>query len=257
MRWSPVAAIAAYTLLEARRHRLLWLALGLIGAGFVLTEFIGEVAITESRELQSAFFGALLRVLAVLVVSLFVITSMVRELNDKVFELVLALPVPRALYFLGKLVGYCAVAGLAGLLCGAFVLIYAPAIETAVWAASLVCELLIVTALSLLCLFTFSQVTAALCAVLAFYALARTIAAIQLIAQSPLVASPSTAQPVIDGFLAGLAFLLPELHRFTDSAWLAYGDVGPAALLPVLGQTLVYLVLLSGAALFDLYRKAL
>ena len=54
-----------------------------------------------------------------------------------------------------------------------------------------------------------------------------------------------------------IAFLLPELHRFTSAEWLVYGGAGLAELAPVAGQTLVYLVLLVAAALFDLHRKNL
>ncbi len=96
MRSRPVAVIAAYTLLEGMRNRLAWLVLGIIVAVFGLSEFIAEVAITETVEFQSAFLGATLRGFSVFMVSLFVITSMVRELNDKGLDLVLSLPIPRA-----------------------------------------------------------------------------------------------------------------------------------------------------------------
>ena len=51
--------------------------------------------------------------------------------------------------------------------------------------------------------------------------------------------------------------MLPDLYRFTRSEWLVYHVGTPSDLLPVLGQSAVYLVLICGAALFDLYRKIL
>ena len=66
-----------------------------------LAEFVGALAITESVAFKSGLLGALLRLAAVFLLSLFVITSMVRELNDKQLELVLALPIARVSYFLG------------------------------------------------------------------------------------------------------------------------------------------------------------
>ena len=253
----PIRAIAAYTFLEAVRNRLLWLVIGFMVVAFSLAEFLGEVAITETIQFQSAFLGATLRGFAVFMVSLFVITSMVREFNDKGLELVLSLPIPRASYFLGKLAGFSLLAALTSLLCSLCLLLYAPVSQVALWGVSLTLELLIVTAFSLLCLFTFSHVTLALSVLMGFYLLSRTIGAIQLMGTGPLADTSSLSQQVINVFLDSLAFVLPELHNFTVSQWLVYHTGGWPALVPLAGQSLIYVGLISGAALFDLYRKNL
>lgn len=244
-----------FTLLEALRNRLLWLVLAVVLIGVGLAEFLGSVAITETRQIQSGVVGALLRVASVFILSLFIITSVVREFNDKGVELVLSLPVPRSSYLLGKVIGFSGLAALVALFCGLSLLIYAPPLQVIIWTLSLCMELLIVTALSLLCLFTFSQVTVALSAVMAFYLLSRSITAIQLMAHFPIVSSDSLAQTVIVGFLDGLAFVLPALDRFTLSAWLVYHDASWSVLAPIIGQTTIYATLLCAAAMFDLYRK--
>ncbi len=252
-----LAAIAHYTFLEAMRNRLLWLVLVLVLASYGLAAFVGSVAITETREFQSGFAGATLRAGAVFTLALFVITSMVREFADKGFELVLSLPVHRATYLLGKLGGFALLALLVSALCALPLLLLAPPLPVLLWALSLASELLLVTALSVLCLLTFSHVTLALSAVAAFYLAARSIAAIQLIAHGTLAVQDPLAQTISSALVDGLAFLLPELHRFTSSSWLIYHDAGFADLLPVLGQTAVYLLVLVSAALFDLHRKNL
>ena len=250
-----MGAIALFTFLEALRNRLLWLVLVFVLTGVGLAEFLGAVAITETRQFQSGFMGALLRAAAVFILSLFVITSVVREFNDKGVELVLSLPVPRSSYLLGKLAGFSGLAVLVAVLCGFFLLIYAPPLQVMIWTLSLCMELFIVTALSLLCLFTFSQVTAALSAVMAFYLLSRSMTAIQLMGHFPVVSMDSLAQSVVVAFLDALAFVLPELDGFTLSAWLIYHTATWSVLLPILGQTAIYVSLLSAAAMFDLYRK--
>lgn len=254
---SAVLAVAHYTTLEALRNRLLWLVVGFVVGGFTFAEFIGEVAITESAEFQSSFLGAVLRVSAVFMVSLFVITSMVREFNDKGLELVLAQPVARATYFLGKLLGFACLAFFTATLYALALLIYTPADQALLWGISLTAELLIVMTFSLLCLFTFAHVTLALSVVMAFYVLARTITALQLIGQGPLGPADQLSQQVIGWFMSGLGFLLPELDRFTSSEWLVYHTGQWQDLWPILGQSVIYVALLSGAALFDLYRKNL
>ncbi|MCI0590384.1 MAG: ABC transporter permease [Gammaproteobacteria bacterium] len=224
---------------------------------FALSEFAGELAITESGELQSSLLAATLRIFSVFVVSLFIITSMVREFNDKEFELVLSLPIARATYYFGKLLGYSVLATVIAVLVSLVVLLHAPATQVLLWSASLTCELLIVAALSLLCMFTFNQITPAFSAVMAFYLLSRSVSAIQLIGHSPLVDSGTVSQWVINAIVDGIAFLLPNLDQFALTDWLIYHTGDWSVMGPILGQTVIYVGLLVAAALFDLYRKNL
>lgn len=254
---SKISTIAFYTFLEATRNRLLWLVVAFVVIGFGLSQFVSEIAITESAAFQSSFLAAMLRFFAVFTIALFVITSMVREFDDKGLELVLSLPIPRYHYFLGKLLGFSLLALMTAVFCGLVLLVHVPPGQVALWVFSLSCELLIITALSLLCLFTFSQVTVALSVVMAFYLLSRSIEAMQLMAGSPIVRSDGWSQTVITHFIDGVAFLLPDFARFTSSEWLVYHTGGWQDVAPIAGQTLVYLALLAGAALFDLYRKNL
>ena len=254
---SPLFAIAFYTFLEALRNRLFGLVVVFLVAGFGLAEFTGELAIIEAVPFQSGFLGAVLRLFAVFVVSLFVITSMVREFNDKGLELVLSLPITRRDYFFGKLAGFSVLAMLTALLCSLCLLVYVPWDQVLLWGLSLTCELLIVTVFSLFCLFTLNQVTLALSAVMGFYVLSRGIAAFQLMSQGPLADTVSFSQQFINALINGIAFLLPELHRFTATEWLVYHTGAWQDLAPIAGQSAIYLVLLAGAALFDFYRKNL
>ena len=255
MRW-PILTIAWFTVLEAMRSRLLWLIFAVLFAAFGLTQFIGNVAITEALEIKSGLLGAFLRLFAVFMISLFVATSMARELSDKGLELVLSLPIPRAAYYFGKLLGFSIVAWVTAVLIALLLLLYVPALQLVFWTASLTCELFIVASLSLLCLLSFHQVTLALSAVAGFYLLSRAIGSIQLIGQSPLIGS-DLPQQLISTVIDAIAFLLPELHRFTCSRWLIYHTAGWPDLVPILGQTAIYLTLLAGAGLFDFYRKNL
>ncbi len=254
---AQIWSIASFTVMEAMRNRLPRLVIVILLLGLGVSQFLGALAITESAGIQSGFLGAMLRLAAVMVVSLFVITSVVRELNDKVLDLLLSLPIPRAAYFFGKLCGFAIFAILIAVLFSALLLLYASPFQVALWGASLGAELLIITALSLLCLFTFNQVTVALSVVIAFYSLSRSIGAIQLMAHGPLVNPNSLTQQLASGIIDAIAYLLPDLYRFTSSEWLIYSTGDMADLAPLMLQTVAYLILLSGAALFDLYRKNL
>jgi ABC-type transport system involved in multi-copper enzyme maturation permease subunit len=252
-----IAAIAWYTALEALRNRLIWVTLLVVLFGVGLAEFLSQVAITETRQVQSALLGASLRFAAVLIASLFVITSMVRELSDKGFELVLSLPVPRYGYYLGKILGFTGIALVLATLVSLPLLFYAQPYQVLLWGSSLACELLIISALSLLFLFTLNHVTPAFIAVLAFYLLSRAMGAIQLIGHSERLNDRTLPQTLIDFMLNLIAHILPSLERFTQTGWLVYGTGGWLDLVLIIKQTLVFLIFISGAALFDLYRKNL
>jgi hypothetical protein len=145
------------------------------GIAFSLAEFLGEIALTEALEIKSGVLGAFLRVTAVFVTAFFVTTSMLTEQSDKGADLVLSLPIPRAAYFAGKLCGFSAVAIALAALLGSVLFIYVPALQVLLWTVSLSCELLLISAFSLLCLLTFNQAVLALSVVVAFYILARAI----------------------------------------------------------------------------------
>jgi len=254
--FARIRTIAFFTLLEALRNRMSWLVLLIAAAGLGISGFLGELAITESVQIQSAVLAALLRLCAVFVLAVFVITSMVREFNDKGLELILALPLPRAAYLLGKLLGFSSLAVLLAIAFGLLTAIFAPPAQAAIWSASLACELAIVAALSLLCVVTFTQVISSLSAVFAFYLLARSITALQLIGQGPLQNTDLSHQ-TINVVIDTIAVLLPRLDQFTRSEWLAYHTGTISELMPLVAQSAIYLALLAGAALFDLYRKNL
>ena len=249
--------IARYSILEASRDRFLILIVAGMAILFLFSIFIGELAITESVEMKTAILAFLLRLFSVFTVSLFVITSMLREFQDKGFELVLSHSLPRSAYLFGKFSGYAAISFMVSCLAAALLFIHSHIPVTAIWALSLFFELLIIVVLSQLSLFTLNSMTFSFSLVIAFYLLCRNIAAIQLISNSPIVASSSIHHRMIDSLIDGLAYIIPDLYQFTKTDWLLYGMETHSELFSVFLQTIIYVVLLSSAALFDLYRKEL
>ncbi|HEV2611816.1 MAG TPA: ABC transporter permease [Noviherbaspirillum sp.] len=248
-----IHTIARYTLLEALRNRLVWLFFAVAVAGIGLSGFLNELAIAESRQVQVAILAAFARFASVFLLATFIVTSMIREFNDKGLELILALPLPRAGYYFGKLAGFGMLALLPAALFGGLMLFFAPGVQAALWTLSLLCELWLIAAFSLLCVITFNQVMTALSAVMAFYLMARSVAALQLIGHAS--GSGSASQGVINMVMDGIAMLLPHLDRFTRTEWLVYHTGAWSDFPGLLAQTAIFLSLAAGAALFDLYRR--
>lgn len=253
--FSAIATIARYVVIEAVRNRLFVLMIiGLI-AVFGLGEFIAGLAVTETAQVQGSLAAFILRLAAVFIISLFVITGVVREFNEKSIEMILALPVPRYVYYTGKLCGYLMLTIVISLMAGLPLLLYADTAQVLLWSISLFFELAIITALCLFFLFTLGQITAALSAVAAFYLLARSISSMQLLSHSPVLDTGTWSQEIIRSLLDLIAALLPDLDAYTRTAWLVYGGGTVQDLAPIAVQTLIYVGLLSAAALFDLYRR--
>jgi ABC-type transport system involved in multi-copper enzyme maturation permease subunit len=226
-----------------------------IAISFSLVEFIGDLAIAEHRVTQVAILAAFLRMSAVVIITLFVVSSTVRELQDKTLEMILAMPIRRGSYYLGKLIGYFYIAALVSVIFAVLLLLYADPEQVVIWTISLFFELVLVVALSLVMLFTFNQVPSALTAVFIIYGASRIVTSIFLMSKFPIIAHTSAAQKFMDGIIEMLTWLLPDLHRYTQTEWLTYNTAEWSALLPLLGQTIIYLVFLSFIALFDFYRK--
>jgi hypothetical protein len=114
-----------------------------------------------------------------------------------------------------------------------------------------------VVALTLFCALTFAQIMPAVSFVAAFYLLARSIGAIRLISGSELLPQREWTQRTLGWLVDGLSLLLPDLGRFTSTAWLVDGSDGLPAIAFVAVQTAIYGTLIVLAGLFDLYRKNL
>ena len=257
MRHPQIVTIARFTLLEALRTRLAWLFVVVLALILVTSYFIQQLAITESSRLQIGFAAAAARLAAVFMVSLHILTSMVREFNDKGLELTLSFDLRRSHYILGRLCGYTLIAVLFALIATLPQLLLAPPLAALQWGLSLALELAIVTALSLFCIVTFTQLMPAASFVCGFYLLARALAAIRLINDTPLIGGDTLSHQVIALLVEALALILPALDRYAQSAWL----VDSTAAWPLVGanavQAAVYVALLGAAAMFDFYRRNL
>ncbi len=247
-------AIARYTVLEAWRNRSALLLAGLVILALLASLFVRQQAITEATRAQVALFAGMARFGSVFIVAIIVLQGSVRELQDKVLELMLSLDLPRSAYLAGKFLGY----ALLSVACAAAVslplLLLSEPLDVLRWACTHTFELWIVAAFALFCITTFSQILPAAACVLAFYALARSITAIQLISQSTLTEA-GPASDVAALLADAIALVLPRLDAFTQTAWLVDAVAQPLPMTSAILQTAIYVALLLIAAMFDLHRR--
>lgn len=251
--------IARYCWLEALRTRYLWSLIGILLILLTASFFFRSIAVTESARIQLGMFAALARVAAVLLIALHVAGTSARQFQDKETDLLFALDLTRTHYLVGRFLGYAAVCLLTTTLSGGLIaLLTSPGLffPWFAWTLSLWGELMLVCALTMFFMVTFAQIVPAVLFVVAFYLLARSISALQLLSHSPLFSSGDSLAVLGQRLVDSIALVLPRLDHFTQTAWLLDADAA-ISLGPVLWQSLIYTGLVLGAALFDLYRREL
>ena len=249
------AIFARLALVEARRGGLAWLALALIVAGVAAGAFLAQVALTESRMVQTAVVAALLRACAVLIMAAQVIASVRREIDERRLEMMLSLPVSRGAQYLGRLSGFAACGFLLALVFSLPLLLWASPGNVAAWALSLALELALVAAAALFFSMTLANLVPALAATAGLYFLGRSIGALQAIAAGPLVEETALHQlgrQAID--LVALA--LPALDRATRTEWLLYALPDARTYGAALAGLAIYTALLGAAGVFDFQRRS-
>lgn len=250
-----IATLAYYTLVEARHARMPLLLAAALALLLALAFFAAELAVIESARVRIAFYAAGIRLACVFIVAVHVLASVSREFDDKGIDTLLALDLPRSHYILGKLGGFVLLAGLVALACALPLLVSVPFAAWLQWSAALALELALVAAFALFCVIAFGQFIPAAALVLAFYVLARALAAIQLMSAHPIAGGDSLSQAVMRWVVDALALAMPALDRWPQTAWLidapaAWSTVGAALL-----QAVLYVVLLAAAAVVDFQRR--
>lgn len=251
----PSANLARLVLLEARRGGLPWLALASIALSLCLAVFLAQVALTESRTLQAAIVAAMLRACAVFLLAAHVVSSVLREINDKGLELMLSLPLTRSAQYLGRLAGFAACGAALALVFALPLLLWAPLPVVALWAVSLALELALVAAAALFFAMSLAQLVPAIAATAGFYLLARSMATIQAIATGP-HKDASATQTVARWAIDGVALLFPRLESVTRTEWLLYGAPAASAYAAALGGLVLYGAIIIAAGLFDFHRRS-
>ncbi len=252
-----ISVIQARQLLLAAWRTGFFTALSLLLALLLgLVMFAGLAAVTEQRELQLSLLAGGLRLLLVYLISLWLISHVQQEFHNKTLYLLLALPVSHPTYLVGKCLGAAGLAFICALSASLLLLIYQPPfVGLLLWGLSFSGELLMIGTVSLLCALTLRHTTLALTATLGFYLLARSMQSLLNLGEHLLQPAHSGLDQVLSGFLWWLAWLLPALDRFSDSAWLLYQPGDWQTLGGLLLQTGIYLLLLLGLGFIDLARK--
>lgn len=252
---SALGTIATLTFQEALRDKVVRASVLMIGTGWVVILFLGELLLTNPEGSQAGMLAFFLRLGCVFQVAILVAFAVARDLQNRGLELLLALPFPRAVVFMGKWLGFALVVVLLALVCGLALLPLVPAEQVLLWGLVLACELLLVAGVALVLTLTLQQAPLALTLVAGFYLLARLMPTLLLIVHQTREMSPHWSATGAEFILTVIVTLLPGLDHFVVTEWLVYQTGSLQAFWPILGETVIYLLLLLSMGLFDLYRR--
>lgn len=252
---SSVFTIARYSLLEAVRGKVLWIVISLLILSVLISLFISQTALTETRESQVALMAGFLRLSSVFVMIFFVVSSVAREFQDKAIELIFSIAMPRYQIFIGKFLGFSLIAFVIIILYSMLLLFYSDALSVLIWSLSFWCELSLVALLSLILILSLENVALSLISSIGAYALMRFMPAIQSMGDGPF--QDGLFNKFINVFLDLISLLMPRLDNFSQSSWLAVSPPTSTEVISFVIEFVLFVILFSLVGIIDLKRKTI
>jgi hypothetical protein len=247
-----VLGLARLTLLEARRTAVGKAALAAIAIAVCLALFVDRVVLTDQERATVVTYAVIVRLTIVLTLGLAIIANTVRDLNERIIDNFLALPLTRMQYALGKWLGWTLVAVLCALSAGLPLLGFSSTPGRLQWTLSFAAEAVVVASLALVLALGLGRVITAMFAFCAMYLFARVSSMLVLLSANMGAYEGSLLDRIDARYVELAGYLLPRMDRFAVTAWLSGG---PIRFGPDLLQAVIYIALLGAVARIELRRK--
>lgn len=252
-----ILVLSRYVLLDAQRGGLHWIFTCTALAATALGWFLAQLSVTEKLDIQIVTTASILRLAFMFIAAVWVCAHIIREKQDQTIDLLLTLPLRRSDFVLGKLLAFCAISLIAATIAMIPLSVITFDRYLVMWAGSLSLELWLVCGCALLCAVGMKNVTSSFAVVTAFYLLSRSISAMVLMANTTVPNSPNILDLTIAWFVNTVAYILPPLDQFTNSAWLIHHTIPVASWTELLLQALIYTLLLGVVTIWDIEHKPL
>ncbi len=247
-----IGGLARLTLLEARRTAVGKAALAAIALALLFALFAGRVVLTDQARATVVMYAVGVRLALVLILGLAIVANTTRDLNERIIDNFLALPVTRLQYAFGKWLGWSLVAVLFALAAGLPLLAFSSAPGRLQWTLSFAAETVVIASLALVLALALGRVITAMFAFCCLYLFARVSALLVLLSANMGADQGSLLDRIDARYVEFAGYLLPRMDRFADTAWLSGG---PIRFGPDLLQAGVYIALLAAVAHLELRRK--
>lgn len=245
-----------YLMLGILNRRLFILVSILLVVALLLSSFITELAIINSRQIANALLADFLRYSFVFLALLLVTTNVADDFEFRQFERLLTMPVSRWQYIAAQ---FLAIASIAFILVLPVLLIIAIAssLEIALyWSAALWLEVLLVGLVGLLAILSLEKIPQAVFFSMAVYILAKLSGLIsQMLSESVYLSDGGAANRFAELVFSGILHIIPRLEAFAQNDVFFESQGLVNMLLSQLGTVSLYSMFLLAACLIDFYRK--
>ena len=245
-----------YLMLGILNLRLIVLVSILVITAVLLSSFVAELAIINSRQIAAAVLADMLRYSFVFLALLLVTTNVADDFEFKQFERLLTMPVARWQYIAAQ---FLTIASIAFILTLPVLLVVAIAssIEIALyWSAALWLEILLVGLVGLLAILSLEKIPQAVFFSVAVYLLAKLSGLIsQMLSESVYISDGGAANRFAEFVFSGILHIIPRLEAFAQNDVFFESQGLVNMLLSQLGTVSLYSMFLLAVCLIDFYRK--
>lgn len=252
--------IIRYTLLTALRDRLF---IGLFAAtltAVMLSFFLGSTALVEQDQMTIAYAAGSARITVITGLVLFICFHVRRSFDNKEIDIILSRPLSRVAFVLSYWAGFVVLSILLILPVILMVWMFTKPDSAGLlyWGASLIAEGMLISAFALVASLIMRSAVASVLACAAFYLLSRMMGFFVMMVSRPISFSADIEAKtnfILTWMLKVISVILPRLDLYGKTSWLLYGTHAIHDLWLFQVQSLVYIPLLLGMAIWDFKRK--
>ncbi len=244
-----------YIMMAALRDRLILSIVGLMLVVVSLSIFFGATVITEQDQFVRSFAAFGVRLFGVVVLVLFVVTYIRRSFEGRDVDYLLSRPIGRIRFILTHAAGFSFLAFLAaGFLGGVVAFLQMHNINAGLlsWWLSIGLEFIIMANVAMFFAFVMTSQTVCLIMVFAFYLLSRLIGEILGILQK---GGQTGVMSLLSKIMEMISIFIPRLDLMGQTKWLLYGVPETLSLPFIMGQGIVFLLVVIGASVLDMHRR--
>lgn len=249
--------IIKYTLITAVRDWLFVALFMLILASYYLSSFMGNTALVEQEQMTLAYFAGLSRLILNIGFIVFICFHVKKAFDNREIESMLSKPISRIEFIIAYWVSFMILTFLAiiPIIVILSTLTIANTEGIVYWSMSLVTEIAIICAFSLMAALMMKSAVFAVMSSLTFYIISRLMGffILAINKQDTLVSSDAVNTAMMK-ILKIISSIIPRLDLYAKSKWLIYGVEGQTDLWIFQAQS-IYIVLLLAMTIFDFKRK--
>jgi ABC-type transport system involved in multi-copper enzyme maturation permease subunit len=251
-------AIIRYIFLTASRD---WLFIGLLASTLLasfISYFLGSTALSEQAAMQLTYIAGSSRMILTVGMILFICFHIRKSFDNREVEYTLSHSISRAHFVIAYFIAFSLLAVIVTLPPLFIIALFfkPPFIALAIWLASVILELILISSFAILASLILRSAVSATLACFAFYLVSRMMGfAVANITLPHSLEAFKSFNAVSELLLKTFSILMPRLDLFAKSNWLTYGAVDSSALYIVLTQSAIYVPIILLMSIYDFQRK--